>query len=245
MKVSDLRIGAKVVLGSCYGSDIVWCKVSDNCDFISQRRVCRICFDGAEHRSDSRARRSHGNGFYPDSNIHQWLNAAGLDWYRKSHEFDESPYYRNEPGFLTEFSSAERDALVPMELTVAVPLGSRKKYGRTFNMSALVTLPSASQCGYGETEILCEGSELPEISNVLNGWNATLTRTGVKDGGHVVRSGSGWVDIICADDSSDIYPFIRINPETVINDTPDMDGVYWTNLADTESAEAFLSFISN
>jgi len=245
VKVSDLRIGTLVVLGSCNGSDIVWRKVSDNCDFISQRRVCRICFDVAEHRSDSRARRSHGNNFYPDSNVHQWLNASGNDWYRKSHEFDESPYYRGEDGFLTEFSSAERNALVPMELTVAVPLGSRKKYGRMFNMSALVTLPSASQCGRDETEVLCEGSKLPEIDSILNGYNAVLTRTGFKDAGHVIQCGCGWSEAICADDSANVFPFIRINPDTPVNNTPDLDGVYWTKLADTESTESFLSFISN
>lgn len=245
MNISELRVGMKIALGSLGGDDIIWRKLSDDCLFMSNRRIRRIHFDSCEPWSDSRARRSHGNNFYPHSNIHQWLNATGEGWFQKAHEYDESPRYACDPGFLTEFSKSELGVLLPQNIIVAVPLGSRKKYGKTVEMSALVTLPAASQCGHKDPDYSCEGTYIEEIRNLLGRYNACLTRTGIKDAGHVLYAGVDWFDSVYADNSGDIYPIIRVNPDTVVRDTPDGEGVYWLNTTDDDSLDKFLSFISD
>ena len=91
-------------------------------------------FDAAEPDNPDQAMKEHGNNFYPQSNIHRWLNSDQADWYKPAHEFDAPPVreyidqgrldfygvpfhsteakflgdfsYKDDPGFLTRFSPA-------------------------------------------------------------------------------------------------------------------------------------------
>ena len=247
MNVCDLRVGSKIVFGAYAGEDIVWQKVSAGNDFFAVSRVSRKRYDRQERMSDSRARRSHGNNFYPHSNIHQWLNAVECDWFEMKHQYDEMPDYADQYGFLTEFSKAERDALIEREFTVNVPLGSRKEFGKQITMKALVSLPSAAEVMEDIPEAQGEADYNPEMRSVLENavrWSAVMSRTWAKDAGHIYICGNGWAESSCANASMDVHPIIRLRSDVQFSDSPDRDGVYWSCLGGAESADDFMTFIT-
>jgi hypothetical protein len=101
-------------------------------------------FDAAEPANPDAAIKESGNNFYPDSNVHRWLNADEVDWYKPSHEFDAPPVpeninrgrqdfyevpfyaeeakftgdfsYKKEPGFLTWFSREFVDSICEVDV---------------------------------------------------------------------------------------------------------------------------------
>lgn len=76
--------------------------------------------DAAEPDNPDESMRELGNNFYPQSNIHQWLNSNEADWYKPSYDFDappvsenislgridfyEAPFYSEEVKFLGDYS---------------------------------------------------------------------------------------------------------------------------------------------
>ena len=102
-------------------------------------------FDAAEPDNPDSEMKEFGNNFYPDSNIHRWLNSSSEKWYKPAHEFDaaptrantdqgrldiyEAPFYSKEAkyfedysylddkGFLSWFPKAFVDSLVEVRVS--------------------------------------------------------------------------------------------------------------------------------
>lgn len=134
--VSSLPRGAKVRFGSyCVGNEgahsIRWIKVNSAdttmlAEYIEDFRA----FDAREPDSSQEYRRDYGNNRYSVSNIDQFLNSTGDEWYQPQHDTDAPPTgeltydgtpYLNHPGFLAYFSEAEIEAILPTEIVVALP----------------------------------------------------------------------------------------------------------------------------
>lgn len=60
-----------------------------------------IMFDNKEATNSDSNRKNYGNNRWKDSNIRQWLNARGEDWFTMQHTADAAPtVYCDYPGFL-------------------------------------------------------------------------------------------------------------------------------------------------
>lgn len=248
MKVHEIPIGSMLIIGECGDRDIIWRKISDQQDLIADKRVGVLEFDQVEFENKSRARREHGNNFFPHSNIFQWLNATEQDhWYRQQHEFDEAPYYTGSPGFLSGFMSAELAALVERSITVAVPLGSRKQFGREYQMKCRVCLPAATEVGLTDPELEVEGAAIPEIRNMLREYGrngSMMTRTGVRDAAHILAYYGMSCETISAARSYDIRPMIRLKADTELIQIDDQQ-TYYCIQTDTENFQnEFLKIIA-
>lgn len=226
MKVKDAPVGTVIAFGSTRDTDITWTKVSYGNDFISDSSLAYVQFDVPEFSNQSRARRSSGNNFYPHSNIAQWLNAEGEGWYRAQHAHDEEPYYSLNEGFLSRFDPDEIAALDEREITVAVPLGSRKEFGKTYTHKCKVWLPSAVDFGCGGDELGAEGAATPAFREAVLKWDnysTVMTRSGIKDGGHIaginLRNSSISMVSIRAYRNLLIHPMIRLKADTEISDS--------------------------
>lgn len=224
MLIGEAPLGTRVCFGEYREREIPWIKVTEACDLFTARSVERLSFDSLEERSDSRERRRHGNNFFPHSNVFQWLNASGSAWWKPAHETDEMPYYYNIDGFLTGFTDHECSQIDTRMITVAVPLGNRKQYGRAFVVPCRVCLPSASELG-----VVIENSGLSvEGDSFLNGpyFDTTMTRSGVSDAGHIIIGTGGAYRIELPCRSFPVRPMIRLNRNTLFSDTPDNDGFH-------------------
>lgn len=159
MTLNNLPIGAKVREKK---SGLVFLVAAHNhtaysgTTLITDAAVKIAAFDAAEPANPDTEKRENGNNFYPDSNIHRWLNSADAAWFKPAHEFDAPPSltnitlgtveffdvpfyseeakisgdwsYDGEPGFLTWFSKAFVDKIIEVE----VPCHYEPKPGEVF-----------------------------------------------------------------------------------------------------------------
>ena len=173
MLLKDLPRGTRVVDNDTkyFGEPIVWLVADKNhkgypqnsVTLISEKILCRKCFDAPEKESASFGviAAEDGNGVYHASNINKWLNSASHSWYYGAHSVDTPPSpenfnndyekkysYENESGFLTNFSSGLSRSLLPTSLTTIdftrhVQEGNNQYYEKPLiRMSASVFLPS-------------------------------------------------------------------------------------------------------
>lgn len=134
--VSSLPCGAKIRFGSyCVGNEgahsIRWIKVnSADTTLLAEHIEDFRAFDAREPDSSQECRREYGNNRYSVSNIDQFLNSTGDEWYSPQHGADAPPTgeltydgtpYLNHPGFLAYFSEAELEAIMPTDIVVALP----------------------------------------------------------------------------------------------------------------------------
>lgn len=138
-KISNLPVGAKVKdnLSKYNGKPVIW-KIADKnhsgypsntVTLISDKILSIKAFDGREPRNNDSNRQSNGNNYYKYSNLLQWLNSGSSNWYSAQHGADAPPNssnvysswnpYDSEPGFLYNFSSDFKNAMVSTSLKTA------------------------------------------------------------------------------------------------------------------------------
>lgn len=237
MKLKHAPIGTKVQFGVAgdfvNGRDLNWIKVREDNTFIARTTDLVGCFDFIEPTNTSRDRRRNGNNYYPHSNINQWLNSAGNDWYVPQHAYDESPFYSKNRGFLSCLSPLERTVLKPHKFPIQVPLGSKKEFGKITEMEAKVWLPSASNLGYMSGENSAEDSEyvFPEQIRVdlirYAGYGVIMTRTPYQDAGHIKVAKNYIVRKTSCSDSAYVLPMIELDGDIELSSTCDCDLVYY------------------
>lgn len=127
MKISDLKVGAKLFFGN-YGINaasihpITWLKASKDNEFLSEFVLDLLRFDAAERNNPNREQYWYGNGSYEQSNIIQFMNSYDDEWYEPMHDFDNPPGnqsndtdgpgdYVNHVGFLRDFEEYELECL--------------------------------------------------------------------------------------------------------------------------------------
>lgn len=111
MKLRELEVGAKVILGSYSVNGqspepITWLKIGHNDLFISEYILEQMAYDSTEAESP------RGNTSYPLSNLRQFLNSYSDNWFSKTHDGDEPPEGVDDIcGFLSNFTEEELKCL--------------------------------------------------------------------------------------------------------------------------------------
>lgn len=124
--LGSLKAGDTIVFGAYNGTKIKW-TIFDTLDkekgFITIGSVAssagRMIFDQSENASDNpnpiSERKSRGNNRYYLSNIRQWLNSNKVknEWWTASHDYDTTPPYKSQNGFMYEITGYEKSIIVP------------------------------------------------------------------------------------------------------------------------------------
>lgn len=127
MKISDLKVGARLFFGN-YGTNatsihpITWLKASKDNEFLSEFVLDLLKFDACERTNPNRDMYWYGNEDYEVSNIIQFMNSCEDEWYYPMHEYDSPPgnqnnsddgqgEYLNHSGFLRDFEDYELECL--------------------------------------------------------------------------------------------------------------------------------------
>ena len=161
--LSNLPIGSKIKFGkhSVNGEtaqDIIWLMVAKNHDgypvnsvtLLTEKVIDLRAYDAAEPNNSITERASGGNNDYVLSNIARWLNSASTSWYTAAHTTDQAPNdsnlsggapYDTRPGFLSNFNTLERNAILSSTLNVL------KYYKTTESFTAKIFLPSPAEIG--------------------------------------------------------------------------------------------------
>lgn len=123
-RLKDLNVGDKVIDHKGIIFTVAHHKYySDDTSVLISDCVDRLEFDEAEcefvdkeNKIDTMVQK-HGYNRYDLSNIRQYLNAEGEDWYRKTHKFDTiNPILSNKLGFLSNLSREFKMNIVPVNI---------------------------------------------------------------------------------------------------------------------------------
>lgn len=222
MKINELPLGQRLYLGAMNlngeETELVWTKVSSDNQFILNNAL-RGAFDEREPENVSRPRRSGGNNFYPWSNIHQYLNSSGTNWFIPAHSHDMCiRHFDQTCGFLSAFNESEFDAIMDTELTIATPVGSRKEHGAVVKVSAKVYLPSAHELDYSpESETKTEAARNEFLSQVVSRISSKMaTRTGGGTASRIITYYGRTPVEELASSITEFHPMLRLNGETEV-----------------------------
>ena len=140
---------------------------SGSVTLISDQIIDLRAFDASEPNNPNSGRKSSGNGNWRYSNIRQWLNSSGYSWYSATHSYDSPPntsasvnnqntQYQNRPGFLYNFTAAERNLILSTTLITAN--NTVTDGGGSYTTTDKVFLPSAMEMGLGQINGISEGA---------------------------------------------------------------------------------------
>ena len=123
--------------------------------------IRKAAFDAKEPSNPDSHRKNNGNNRWSVSNIRQWLNSSGTagSWFTAQHEYDASPTYASEPGFLAGFSANVLQHFTDITNTTNL---NNVDGGGTETTVDKVFLPSSTEMGYGN---LTEGTQLSKFTD--------------------------------------------------------------------------------
>ena len=256
--LSNLPIGATIKfgkhqVGSETAQPIIWVVAAKNhsgypsnsVTLVAQKIIDIRAYDATE------ANYAGGNGDYGLSNINQWLNssASAGGWYTATHTNDTPPTndstegetgYQDRAGFLYNFTTAERELILPTTLTVQIGTNISKKF------TSKVYLPSLWEIlGTGETfdgsscfeYFQPQGGGCPLTSQAFTYTSSTNKPDAIADNfDYWTRSthGNQPCTISYADNfwwqhpyyGDGIRPVLNLPAKAKISDTPDSSGCY-------------------
>ena len=262
--LSNLPVGAKIKFGKhSVGSEapqsIVWVVVAKNhtgyptnsAVLATDKIIDLRAYDGKEKNKYG------GNANFALSNIHQWLNssASAGAWYNATHANDAPPSsdnvlygeeYQSRPGFLYNFTDAEKKELVPTTLTIQVGEDVSTK------LTTKVFLPTLTEA-IGSTVVYDGTSRFKHFDSTVHGV-ATLTpqaynNTKSNKPNYVTNAWPYWTrttdveglsyEVVCtasteynrwdteANNSSiGVRPLVVLSYSARVSDTTDSDGAY-------------------
>ena len=128
------------------------------------------CFDAKEPNNSDSNRKSYGNNRYLHSNLLQWLNSDASSWYTAQHNADQAPDssnvwassgtpinpYDTEAGFLSNFSTALKNALQTVSKTTAK--NTVTDGGGYETVESKIFLLSTTEVGLANENNVAEGS---------------------------------------------------------------------------------------
>lgn len=135
---------------------------------VTSKIITLKCFDAIEAGNSDSNRKQYGNNRYQHSNIKQWLNSekAAGQWYAAQHSADAPPNngnvftnyneYDNEAGFLTNFSTQLKAAL--MTVTKRVAKNTVLDGGGYEDVTQKIFLLSNTEVGLANNNNIIEGS---------------------------------------------------------------------------------------
>lgn len=266
--LSNLPIGAKIKFGkhSVNGETalpIIWMVVAKNhsstpsyptnsVTLITERIIDQRAFDGREPTNPNSDRKYYGNNTYSLSNIDQWLNSDKSNWYTATHTYDTPPNndytgmgtpYSTRPGFLTNFSDAEKNLLLTTNIRAAA-------YDTAYNdISRKVFLPSVRELGLtatndGSSWEYFNSNDRRKVYVTEQCYNNTLTTTKPADTNtpwywwtrsstssyaqhvHIISITGSSSNAAAMDGYYGVRPAINLSSTLSISDTTDSDGSY-------------------
>lgn len=268
-KISNLPVGAKVKdnLSKYNGKPVIW-KIADKnhsgypsntVTLISDKILSIKAFDAMESGNSDSNRRSYGNNNYKNSNLLQWLDSGSSNWYSAQHGADAPPNssnvyggwnpYDSEPGFLCNFSSNFKNAIVPTSLKTAK---SSTDGGGSESVTSKIFLASATEVGLANERGIAEGTKFP-ISNGDESRKAYPTAEAVSKSNYTSSSLNAsspwyyWLRTPCASDSYNVRrvnfdgslnngsayygnygvrPLCNLKSEILVSNSTDSDGAY-------------------
>lgn len=281
--LSNLPIGSKVKFGkhSVNGEtpwSITWTVVamnhrdypSNSVTLLTDKIIDLRAVDGQEWGLPDQPVDLHaGNNNYGLSNIDAWLNSHQTSWYTSKHTMDTSPNssttsygteYVDLPGFLSNFSEEERNAILPTTIVVT------KYYCTTENLTRQVFLPSLAEIGLTATGEPIDGSLWSYFATYSRATSIAPqcyanTRCGYKstdvtgNWSYWVRSAysslsretyrvtvGGYLSNSASDSGSEgIRPAINLASSTLVTDTTDAEGCYTVVFNSPPSTPAILN----
>lgn len=107
VKMGELDLGEEVRFGG-----MIWIikRKSQEHEYVTlalKESIKNMEFDAAEPGNPDEWVSDYGNNIYRFSNIRQWLNRDGDNWFQVTHNYDAQPSYAGTKGFLTQFSDKE------------------------------------------------------------------------------------------------------------------------------------------
>lgn len=129
-------------------------------------------FDGKEPANSDSDRANWGNNNYRVSNIRQYLNSVGPDWYEPQHYRDEPPStfymyagygaYEQRDGFLSAFPKEFVDRIVATPVETLMP---DSDVGDIITLNDKIFLLSLTEMGLRDEEGPADGTIIPFFSN--------------------------------------------------------------------------------
>ena len=174
MRLKELPVGAKVRERTSNVVFLIAEQEENATALITDNVVMLGCMDAPEPGNPDWMLRMTGWNNYRLSNLHQWLNAAGKDWYVPSHAYDEPPTeealavrptiydpighnpYAHKIGFLGWFAPAFLNKV----LVTDVPVAADDRKSIT-TLPARAYCPSAAELGLRIHDDFPEGHMLP------------------------------------------------------------------------------------
>lgn len=221
MKVSDLAIGSRLVMGRSSAMarragecNITWKKLSFDNIFCVRSGIGYYCVDAAEPQNKSLDRRERGSNFFPQTNICGFLNSKERQWFEPKHEADVADQTLfGLPGFLSEFEKWELDLIQPQDVVTTVPDGFKRKFGTQVTTTMLVSMLSKSQVFGGDD--LSEGEQLDCFAQFPNDAPRCVLRTACNSGLATIGQHRRLIGV-SASTPSKIVPIIKLNGEAEI-----------------------------
>ena len=266
-KISNLPVGAKVKdnLSKYNGKPVIW-KIADKnhsgypsntVTLISDKILSIKAFDGKESRNSNGERQNYGNNRYKYSNLLQWLNSGSINWYSAQHGADAPPNssntsynpYDSEPGFLYNFSSDFKNAMVSTRLKTA---RHSLDGGGSETVTSKIFLASTTEVGLDNENGIAEGTRFPIFDGNYSR-KAYPTSEAVSKSNYTsssLNASSPWwwwlrtpytshscrVRYVYADGSLDWYyacsgdngvrPLCNLKSEILVSNSTDSDGAY-------------------
>lgn len=195
--LGSLAVGAKVCdpTSKYYNTPVLF-KIADkshagypanSVTLITEKIIALKCFDATESGGDSN-RQSYGNNRYSLSNIRQWLNKSGANWFTAQHSYDRTPSgsyvwdnvnpYATEAGFKTGFSAQFLAAILPTTLTVAKPSTDG---GGSETVTDDFFLASKQEVGLGTENSIAEGALLAMFTSDNSSRLCACTATAISN----------------------------------------------------------------
>ena len=183
--ITSLSVGDKIKFGKYQvetetPQEIIW-KIADknhngypidSITLLTEKIIDLRGFDAKEPNNSNNDRQNYGNNRYKDSNIRQWLNKSGSNWFVKSHSADETPNdvgmaqptgYDDKSGFLSCFTAEELSKILDTTLTVAK--NTVTDGGGSETVTDKVFLLSTTETGLANENSIAEGSKLALFSD--------------------------------------------------------------------------------
>lgn len=271
-KLSNLPVGTKVKdnLSKYNGKPVIW-KIADRnhsgypsntVTLISDKILSIKAFDGKESRNSNSDRQNYGNNYYKYSNLLQWLNSDLSNWYSPQHGADAPPSsdnvlwnynaYDNEPGFLYNFSSDFKNAMVSTSLKTA---RDSLDGGGSETVTSKIFLASTTEVGLANENGIAEGTKFPifdgdesrkayptaeavskseytdsslNISSPWNYWIRTPATFGPSYASKVKYDGSLSLDNAYYSHYG-VRPLCNLKSEFLVSNSTDSDGAYTIN----------------
>ena len=277
-QLGTLPLKAKIKMGTIYGKAIQFAIKSKNhagypsgAITLQTDRIIKImAADGKEPSNSDSNRKNYGNNRTIFSNLRQWMNKRGPNWYVNQHGADTPPNstnvsynpYDNIDGFLSCFTAEEEALILSTTLTVnkaSVDGGGQETYtDKFFNLSAAEVGLSGetaegtllddfsdnnSRLAYPTAEAVANSNYTNNSLNANSPWYYWL-RTPTASSSYnarIVGNGGALNNGNSDDGNGGFRPACNLASTTLVSDNTDADGCYTLIFNEPPSTPGFIT----